>query len=49
MMQTIIMDLYNSQLPEHKDWFKETREARFGMPLEKVSILATPLKILFES
>ena len=37
MMQTIIMDLYNAMLPKDKDWFRETREARFGAPLEEVS------------
>ena len=37
MMQTIIMDLYNAQLPKDKDWFRKTREDRFGAPLEKVS------------
>ncbi|CAK0735587.1 hypothetical protein CVIRNUC_000605 [Coccomyxa viridis] len=35
MMQTIIMDLYNAQLPKDKDWFRKTREDRFGAPLEK--------------
>ena len=42
-LQTLILDQYNLQLPEDKDWFRETREARFGMPLERVSILAIPL------
>ena len=39
-MQTIIMDLYNAQLPKDKDWFRKTREDRFGAPLEKVSSLS---------
>ncbi|CAL5225247.1 g8038 [Coccomyxa viridis] len=35
LMECIILDLYNAQLPEHKAWFKETREERFGTSLEK--------------
>ena len=35
LMQCVILDLYNAQLPEHKVWFKETREARFGSSLEQ--------------
>ena len=46
MMQTIIMDLYNAMLPKDKDWFRETREARFGAPLEEVSSLAFLDKLL---
>ena len=49
-LQTLILDQYNLQLPQDKNWFRETREARFGMPLEKVSILAIPIqdKILLQ-
>ena len=36
LMECIMLDLHKAQLPEHKDWFKETREARFG-PLDKAS------------
>ena len=46
-LQTLILDQYNSQLPKDKDWFRETREARFGMPLEKVSIRAILLQNKF--
>ncbi len=37
LMECIMLDLYKAQLPEHKAWFKETREARFGSSLEEAS------------
>lgn len=43
LMECIILDLYNAQLPEHKAWFKETREERFGTSLEKASTQSVTL------
>jgi hypothetical protein len=37
-MKMVIMDIYKSQAPELQPWFRETREAKFGTTLEKVSI-----------
>ena len=36
LMECIMLDLYKAQLPEHKAWFKETREKTFGAPLDQV-------------
>lgn len=35
MMRTIIMDLYNAIAPRDRDYFRETREKRFGRTLEE--------------
>ena len=35
-----MLDLHKAQLPEHKEWFRETREKRFGTSLEKASRLS---------
>ena len=43
LMECIMLDLHKAQLPEHKDWFKETREARFG-PLNKASSQYTHIR-----
>ena len=34
-----MLDLHKAQRPEDKDWFKETREAKFG-PLDQVDMIA---------
>jgi glutathione S-transferase len=35
MMRTIIMDLFNAVHPEDRDYFRESREKRFGRTLEE--------------
>lgn len=35
MMRTIIMDLFNAVHPNDRDYFRETREKRFGRTLEE--------------
>ncbi|NIC05533.1 glutathione S-transferase N-terminal domain-containing protein [Billgrantia bachuensis] len=35
MMRTIVMDLYNAIAPRDRDYFRETREKRFGRTLEE--------------
>ena len=40
LLECIMLDAYEVQLPEHKAWFKETREERFGLPMEQASNLS---------
>ncbi|GHE21649.1 glutathione S-transferase N-terminal domain-containing protein [Halomonas urumqiensis] len=35
MMRTIVMDLFNAVHPDDRDYFRETREKRFGRTLEE--------------
>lgn len=45
LMECIMLDLHKAQRPEDKDWFKETREAKFG-PLDQVDTTAIVSNLL---
>lgn len=40
ILPIIIMDVFNQLAPEDKDYFRASREQRFGKPLEQVGMKA---------
>lgn len=46
MMRTIIMDLYNAIHPDDREYFRTTREKRFGRTLEEMHSPAKGLSML---
>ena len=40
LMPIIIMDVYKQLAPQDKDYFRASREQRFGKPLEQVKMSA---------
>ncbi len=45
LLECIMLDALEVQLPEHKTWFKESREERFGAPLQQASHQSTILAL----
>lgn len=38
LFKIVILDILNAQTPELQPWFRETREAKFGVTLEEVRL-----------
>ena len=38
LFKIVILDIYKAQTPDLQPWFRETREAKFGVKLEEVQM-----------